>query len=123
MLKDRRNAANAVARQLFEAEAAIDDALVKVSTLVSVLTTARATAKLSSVVGNEAFSQVGAAVTALVEGRSSVVALHHTLDEVKTGIGLRNFPVVGTGDAGKILPGPAGENDAMPIVARDAAAA
>lgn len=123
MLKDRRNAANAVARQLFDAEAAIDDALVKVSTLVTVLTTARATAKLSSVVGNEAFAHVGAAVTALVEGRSSVVALHHQLDEVKNGIGLRNFPVVGTGDAGKILPQPTGENDAVPTIAMDTAAA
>lgn len=103
MLKERRDAANSVASQLFAAEAAIDDALAKLGTLVTGLTTARSDARLSLVVGNEAYGHLGEAVTALVNSRSSVVALHHELDEVKNGIGLRNIKIVGTGDAGKIF--------------------
>src|SRR3546814_5957156 len=71
---------------------------------------AQAAAKLSTVVGSDAYAHLGATVAALFEGRSHAVALHHALDEVKTGIGLRNFRVVGTGDAGKILR-PEGRND------------
>src|SRR3546814_19954598 len=60
-------------------------------------------------------------VAALFEGRSHAVALHHALDEVKTGIGLRNFRVVGTGDAGKILR-PEGRNDDAAIAAQSSEA-
>src|SRR3546814_12826632 len=78
---------------------------------------AQAAAKLSTVVGSDAYAHLGATVAALFEGRSHAVALHHALDEVKTGIGLRNFRVVGTGDAGKILR-PEGRNDDAAIAVR-----
>src|SRR3546814_10319476 len=78
---------------------------------------AQAAAKLSTVVGSDAYAHLGAMVAALFEGRSHAVALHHALDEVKTGIGLRNFRVVGTGDAGKILR-PEGRNDDAAIAVR-----
>ena len=112
MLRERRNAANEVAAKLFEAEAAIDKALVALGTLATAMPQAQAEAKLSTVVGNEAYNHLGAAVAALFDGRSRTVALHHALDEVKTGIGLRNFSVVGTGDAGKIMRPQRGNDDA-----------
>ncbi|WP_447759835.1 hypothetical protein [Sphingopyxis panaciterrae] len=110
MITERRNAANQIATKLFAAEAAIDCAIVALGDLATAMPQAQAAAKLSSVVGSDAYNHLGAAVTALFEGRSRAVALHHALDEVKTGIGLRNFRVVGTGDAGKILR-PEGRND------------
>lgn len=110
MLTERRNAANRIATKLFEAEAAIDNAIVALGALATAMPQAQAAAKLSSVVGDDAYNHLGGAVAALFEGRSRTVALHHALDEVKTGIGLRNFRVVGTGDAGKILR-PEGRND------------
>src|SRR3546814_6243223 len=91
MLTERRNAANEVAAKLFEAEAAIDHAIVAIGALASAMPQAQAAAKLSTVVGSDAYAHLGATVAALFEGRSHAVALHHALDEVKTGIGLRNF--------------------------------
>src|SRR3546814_10417971 len=117
MLTERRNAANEVAAKLFEAEAAIDHAIVAIGALASAMPQAQAAAKLSTVVGSDAYAHLGATVAALFEGRSHAVALHHALDEVKTGIGLRNFRVVGTGDAGKILR-PEGRNDDAAIAVR-----
>lgn len=122
MLTERRKAANEVAAKLFEAEAAIDRAIVAIGALASAMPQAQAAAKLSTVVGSDAYAHLGATVAALFEGRSHAVALHHALDEVKTGIGLRNFRVVGTGDAGKILR-PEGRNDDAATAARSSEAA
>lgn len=122
MLTERRKAANEVAAKLFEAEAAIDHAIIAIGALASAMPQAQAAAKLSTVVGSDAFTHLGATVAALFEGRSHAVALHHALDEVKTGIGLRNFRVVGTGDAGKILR-PEGRNDDAAVAARSSEAA
>ena len=122
MLTERRNAANEVAAKLFEAEAAIDQAIVTIGALASAMPQAQAAAKLSTGGGSDAYAHLGATVAALFEGRSHAVALHQALDEVKTGIGLRNFRVVGTGDAGKILR-PEGRNDDAAMAARSSEAA
>src|SRR3546814_4467609 len=103
MLTERRKAANEVAPKLFEAAAAIDHAIVAIGALASAMPQAQAAAKLSTVVGSDAYTHLGATVADLFDGRGHAVALNQALDEVKTGIGLRNFRVVGTGDDGKIL--------------------
>lgn len=112
MLKERLELANHVAVQLSEVEAAIDNAIAKAGTLMATLPAAQTAAKLSPVVGDTTFGHLGAAVAALYDGRSRMVAVHHELDSVKNHLGLRNFKVVGTGDAGKILPATA-RNDAI----------
>ena len=112
MLKERLELANQVAAQLSEVEAAIDNAIAKAGTLMATLPAAQAAAKLSPVVGDTTFGHLGAAVAALCDGRSRMVAVHHELDNVKDHLGLRNFKIVGTGDAGKILPASA-RNDAI----------
>ena len=111
MLKERMEIANNVATALFDAEAAVDAAIVAIGALANMLPQAQGAAKLSPVVGDAAFGHLGATVKSLFEGRTSIVALHHELDTVKTAMGLRNFRIVGTGDAAKILC-PEGLNDA-----------
>src|SRR3546814_2876095 len=69
MLTERRNAANEVAAKLFEAEAAIDHAIVAIGALASAMPQAQAAAKLSTVVGSNAYAHLGATVAALFEGR------------------------------------------------------
>jgi len=115
MLKERMEIANNVATALFDAEAAIDAAIVAVGALANLLPQAQGAAKLSPVVGDAAFGHLGISVKGLFESRSGIVALHHELDTVKTAMGLRNFRIVGTGDAAKILR-PEGLNDANSAV-------
>lgn len=122
MLKERLELANNVAAQLSDAETAIDAAIAKVGTLMAVLPAAQAAAKLSPVVGDATFGHLGAAVAALYDGRSQMVAVHHELDSVRNHLGLRHFKIVGTGDAGKILP-PTARNDAHAAAAAAAEAA
>ena len=110
MLKERLAAANKIATELAEAEAAIDLAIAKVGALVNSLPSAQAAARLSPVVGDTAYGHIEGTVLSLFKGRSNLVAFHHEMDRIKTHVGLKNFRVVGTGDAVKILE-PQGRND------------
>lgn len=110
MLKERLAAANKIATELAEAEAAIDLAIAKVGALVNSLPDAQAAAKLSPVVGDTAYGHIQGTVVSLFTGRSNLVAFHHEMDRIKNHVGLRNFKVVATGDAVKILE-PQGRND------------
>lgn len=120
MLKERLAMANKVAAELHEAEAAIDAALKKMGTLMASLPEAQASAKLSPVASDIAFTHLGAAITAMMSGRTNMVALHHELSAMKDKIGLRNI-VVGTGDLGKLVPGRGSIAESDPIVAEIAA--
>lgn len=110
MLKQRLAAANKVAADLAEAEAALDHAIAKIGALVVSLPGAQAAAKLSPVVGNTAYGHLQGSLAKIYAGRTSLVALHHELDEIRNRVGLRNFRIVATGDAVKILE-PKGRND------------
>ncbi|MGV7123070.1 LuxR C-terminal-related transcriptional regulator [Sphingopyxis sp. 550A] len=110
MLKERLAAANKIATELAEAEAAIDLAIAKLGALVTSLPDAQTAAKLSPVVGDAAYGHIQGAVVSLFTGRSSLVAFHHEMDRIKDRVGLRNFRITATGDAVKILD-PQGRND------------
>ncbi|HET6526846.1 helix-turn-helix transcriptional regulator [Sphingopyxis sp.] len=110
MLKERLAAANKVATDLAEAEAAVDLAIAKLGALVTSLPDAQTAAKLSPVVGDAAYGHIQGAVASLFTGRSSLVAFHHEMDRIKDRVGLRNFRITATGDAVKILE-PQGRND------------
>lgn len=103
MLKERLAIANKLAKEVHEAEAAIDLAIAKVGTLMASLPQAQADIKLSAVAGDKAFGHLHSAATGMLGGRTSIVALHNELAEIKNKVGLRNM-VVGIGDAGKLLP-------------------
>lgn len=120
MLKDRLEIANNLAGMLFEAEAAAEDLIIKIGALANALPQAKSDVKLSAVVGGEAYGHVSGALVTAVETHGRMVALHHELDSIKNAIGLRNFQVVGTGDAAKILR-PTGRNDEGTDIAAQAA--
>jgi hypothetical protein len=98
MLKDRRNAAMRVAESLFAVEEAIDVALARAAELNGNMVTARSEAKLSALVGQDAFEVSVAAFAALARARCDIVETHKRLSEAKVQIGLRTLSV---GDMGK----------------------
>lgn len=118
MLKERLAMANKLASELHEAEAAIDAAIHKMAALMASLPQAQASAKLSAVSSDAAFSHLGAAITGMLAGRTNIVALHHELSSIKDKIGLRNI-VVGTGDLGKLVPKRGSIAEADPITSQN----
>jgi len=103
MRNKRLEIASQLAREVHEAEAAIDQAIARVGVLMSSLPRAQADAKLSAVAGDKAFGHLQAAASGMLGSRSNMVALHNELARIKDKVGLRNV-VVGIGDAGKLLP-------------------
>jgi hypothetical protein len=93
MLKDRRTAALKVAESLFAAEAAIDNALARAAELNGNMVTARGEAKLSAVVGQDAFEVSASAFAALARARCDIVETHKRLDQAKIQMGLRTLAV------------------------------
>ena len=93
MLNDRRNAAIKVAESLFAAEAAIDAALAKAAELNGNMVTARTEAKLSALVGQDAFEVSASAFAALARARADIVETHKRLSETKIQVGLRTVAV------------------------------
>lgn len=91
MLKERREAVHSVAQCLFALEDAIDNALVHAATLTATMPSARKTAKLSAVVGQDAFALSAETISFLIKARASTVAAHASLDDTKTQIGLREL--------------------------------
>lgn len=119
MLKERLEIARKLAKEVHDAENAIDNAIVKLGVLASSMPEAQATAKLSAVASDGAFGHLQGAIAAMFSGRTSVVALHNELASIKDKVGLKHV-VVGYGDAGKLLPPAAhadGEDHAAPAKA------
>ena len=86
---DKVFVAKRVASKLRSAEHSIDAALIEASELVSELLRARSEVGLAANVGDVAIAKVSAALSALSEARTSVVAAHSDLAEVQLRIGIR----------------------------------
>jgi len=97
MLKQRRDAAENVAKRLLAAEQAIDDAIYKVSDLAGYMPIARTNAKLSAVVGQDAIVQASETLSALVAARGHLVATHNHLAVTRDQIGLQAMAMGSTG--------------------------
>jgi len=93
MLKDRRSAAIKVAESLFAAEEAIDIALARAAELNGNMVTARNDARVSALVGQDAFEVSAAAFAALARARCDIVETHRRLSETKIQMGLRTVSV------------------------------
>jgi hypothetical protein len=91
MLQERRKAANEVAEKLFELEAAIDQALICAGQLAASIPQARMNAKLSAVIGQDAFDLVGESLTSLCAARGKTVAAHHALADAHEQMGLKVY--------------------------------
>ncbi len=98
MLTQRKEAAHQLAERLFAAENAIDEAIHRVSDLTGHMPIARGKANLSAIVGQEAMSQAGEGLAALIEARSKLVGTHHQLALVRDQIGLRQLALGGGAD-------------------------
>ena len=85
---DKVFAAKRVATKLRSAEHSIDSALVEASELVAEMVRARKALGLAANVGDAAFAKLTAAMSALSEARTAMVAGHAELAEVQTRLGI-----------------------------------
>lgn len=86
---DKVFVAKRVATRLRGAEHSIDAALIEASELVAELLRSRKEVGLAANVGDPALAKLAAAVTALSEARTSMVAAHAELAEVQLRLGIR----------------------------------
>lgn len=86
---DKVFAAKRVHTKLRSAEHSIDSALVDASELVAEMVRARKEMGLAANVGDAAFAKLTAAMSALSEARTSMVAAHAELAEVQQRLGIR----------------------------------
>jgi len=119
MLKQRRDAAENLAKRLFAAEQALDEAIGRAADLIGYMPIARMNAHLSAVVGQDAISEAAGSLSALVEARNRLVATHNRLAETRVQIGLQAM-AMGSGDMKP--PALAGEQDANIVQMADHAA-
>ena len=88
MLKQRRMVAEQIAGALFEAEAAIDQALAKTAALTGVMPALRSEAGLSALVGQDAVERASQCIMALAEARRAIVETHKELSVAQQQAGL-----------------------------------
>ena len=100
MLKARRQAADQIAAGLFEAEAAVSEAVRKVAILVSAVEDARVHANLSLVVGSAAGLHAINSLMALGTAKQELVLAHGEFDHARKQIGL-GAVAFGDGGSGK----------------------
>ena len=86
---ERALVAQHVANQLFATENAIDQALADASALVGELVKARQELGVSTVFADGVFVQTTAAMSALSQARTAMVAAHAELNDAKLRIGIR----------------------------------
>lgn len=98
MLKQRRMVAEQIAGALFEAEAAIDQALAKTAALTGVMPALRGQAGLSALIGQDAVERASQCIMALAEARRAIVETHKELTVAQEQVGLG---AVSFGDVGK----------------------
>jgi len=89
MLRERRAAAENMAKKLFAAEQAIDDAISKMADLIGYMPIARSNAHLSAVIGQDAISEAAETLNVMVDARRHLVATHNLLAETRDQVGLQ----------------------------------
>ena len=81
--------AQRVAKKLFTTEAAVDGALVEASELMSEMLKARKDVHVSMIFADDVQVKMMAAMKALSEARTAMVAVHAELNEAKLRLGIR----------------------------------
>lgn len=108
MLKERRSAAESVAKQLFEAEEALDIALAAVASLAVTMPQARKGARLSVMYGQDAFEGASQTLALLTQARRTIIDTHKALSVAQEQLGLRHFSVGPENDKPETNPKPTG---------------
>ncbi|CAN5226940.1 hypothetical protein BH11PSE2_BH11PSE2_21870 [soil metagenome] len=85
---ERRLAAKQVAEKLHAVETQIDQTLIAAGALISALPGARERAKVSAVVGQDAFALVAQATVILTQARGKFVEAHHALAQTGRDLGI-----------------------------------
>ena len=117
MLKERRQVADQVANSLFEAEAAIDNALAKAATLAGLMPRLRHQAGISALIGQDAVERAGEAFTALTLARRAMVETHKELSVAQKQMGLGTV-MFGVGDKPAFAAGAGADPEQRPQIAR-----
>lgn len=119
MLKQRREAAQAVADRLIAAEHAIDRALICTADLSGSITKAHVDANLATEIGQTALEQASDTLVTLVRARRNIIETHQRLADARDRIGLREFGLGGLMDKPPLALQPG----QLTVVKNDAAAA
>ncbi|GAA0627154.1 hypothetical protein GCM10009422_25080 [Brevundimonas kwangchunensis] len=105
----RVDVAKNLAEQLFEAEAAIEDAYRKIGVLAQALPEARANSGMASTVGQAAFQAVMESMAGQVQSRSAMIAVHEELARLKAVSPYRAVAVGGGQKSDEPVPRPRGQ--------------
>jgi hypothetical protein len=104
----RMDVAKNLAVQLFEAEAAIEDAYRKIGALAQALPQARADAGMASTVGQTAFHAVMESMAGQVQSRGAMIAVHEELARIKGLSPYRSVAIGGGQKEQEPMPRPSG---------------
>ncbi len=113
-MSKRQALANDVAEALFEAEAAIDDAVCKAGRLLAILPQTRIEAGLSAVSGQVVFQAAAKACGSLTEARGAMVEGHNGLEALRRAMKLE-APALTVGVLGVDKP-PVGASTGLSVV-------
>lgn len=98
MLKERLAAAHRIANHLKNAEEAIDDAIINLSTLMAALPTERRAVNMRPSLGHEALAKTARAIALSGELRTAVIDAHKALFTVQAEVGLQAYAIGPTSD-------------------------
>lgn len=113
MRKQRIEAAEKVAAQLFDVEHKIDAALSSAAALAGLMPSVRRDARLSALHGQDALERSIRTVAALGEARREIVEAHKELSTTQAQVGLRTYAVGGLTEK----PPMQAENEQDPVTA------
>lgn len=106
MLQQRLAAARRISNHLRNAEEAVDDAIINLSTLVAALPAERRAVNLSPVLGHDAVAKATRALALTGELRSALIEAHAALHDVQRQAGLAAFAVGPSTEPPQLQAGP-----------------
>lgn len=93
MLKERLAAARRIANHLTNAEEAIDDAIINLSTLMAALPAERRAVNMRASLGHDAMAKTAQAIALSGELRTAIIDAHKALFTVQAEVGLSAYAV------------------------------
>ncbi len=93
MLQERLAAARRIANHLTNAEEAIDDAIINLSTLMAALPAERRAANMRASLGHDAMAKTAQAIALSGELRTAIIDAHKALFTVQAEVGLKAYAI------------------------------
>jgi hypothetical protein len=98
MLKERLAAARRIANHLTNAEEAIDDAIINLSTLMAALPAERRAVNMRASLGHDAMAKTAQAIALSGQLRTAIIDAHKALFTVQAEVGLSAYAIGPTSD-------------------------